>query len=80
MIRIIKNGEDRRRVFRFTCRSCGCTYDATEDEGDMREVYVDSALAREEMALECPMAFCRTINTTSNAYITPINEGGDWHE
>lgn len=72
MIRIVKNGEDRRRVFRFTCRSCGCIYDATEDEGDMRWVY--------EMTLECPMAFCRTVNTSSNVYAAPINEGGDWYE
>lgn len=34
MIRIITNGKDRRRIFRFVCEQCGCVYDATEDEGD----------------------------------------------
>ena len=55
MIRIIKNGEDRRRIFKFTCSSCGCEYEATEDEGARYE-------SGPIMWLECPMAFCRTNN------------------
>lgn len=77
MIRIIKNGEDYRRVFRFTCASCGCVYDATEDEGDTCEIYIDNGIPAKLMTLECPMAFCKTINTSSDVYAAPINEGGD---
>lgn len=35
MITIVENGKDRRRIFRFVCKQCGCVYDASEDEGEL---------------------------------------------
>lgn len=34
MINVVVQGKDRRRIFRFVCKECGCVYDATEDEGN----------------------------------------------
>lgn len=35
MIEIITNGKDRRRIFQFVCKQCGCVYDASDDEGKL---------------------------------------------
>lgn len=35
MIEIVANGKDRRRIFRFVCKQCGCVYNASEDEGKL---------------------------------------------
>lgn len=79
MIAIVTNGKDRRRIFRFVCKQCGCVYDATEDEGelititskttfnpDFNEIGINETkeLQRVGMELECPMAFCHCKNTS----------------
>lgn len=81
MIAIVTNGKDRRRIFRFVCKQCGCVYDATEDEGnyitrtsmttfepDFTEIGVNETktLLYIGMELECPMAFCHCKNTSFN--------------
>lgn len=77
MIRIITNGKDRRRIFRFVCKQCGCVYDATEDEGNYItctsmstiEPYITKIGENETKTLryigmesECPMDFCHCKN------------------
>ncbi len=79
MIAIVAKGQDRRRIFRFVCKKCGCVYDATEDEGelititskttfnpDFNEIGINETkeLQRVGMELECPMVFCRCKNTS----------------
>lgn len=81
MIAIVTNGKDRRRIFRFVCKQCGCVYDATEDEGDLITITSKTTfnpdfngiginetkeLQHVGMKLECPMAFCRCKNTSFN--------------
>lgn len=85
MIRIVTNGKDRRRIFRFVCKQCGCVYDATEDEGNYItstsmstiEPYITEIGVNETKTLlyigmesECPMAFCRCKNKS----FEPINK------
>lgn len=62
MIRVVTNGKDPRRVFRFVCKDCGCVYEATEDECDLIFNYPDVV----GMELMCPMAFCICRNTSLN--------------
>lgn len=77
MVRIITNGKDRRRIFRFVCKQCGCVYDATEDEGnyitrtsmstfepDITEIGINETktLLYIGMESECPMDFCHYKN------------------
>ena len=77
MINVVVQGKDRRRIFRFVCKQCGCVYDATEDEGncitrtsmttsepDFTEVCANEikTLRYIGMELECPMAFCHCKN------------------
>lgn len=59
MIRILEEGKEQRRVFKFVCRQCGCVYIATEDEA--------AALADEKETLytRCPMAYCNTMNKSA---------------
>lgn len=79
MIKIVSNGKDRRRIFRFVCKQCGCVYDASEDEGelitisskttfnpDFGEISINEIkeLQQVGMELECPMTFCRCKNTS----------------
>lgn len=79
MIKIVSNGKDRRRIFRFVCKQCGCVYDATEDEGDcitrtsmttfepdFTEIGANETktLLHIGMKLECPMAFCHCENAS----------------
>lgn len=81
MIEIVTNGKDRRRIFRFVCKQCGCVYDATEDEGeyitrtsmttfepDFTEIDINEkkTLLYIGMKLECPMVFCHCKNTSFN--------------
>lgn len=81
MIAIVTNGKDRRRIFRFACKQCGCVYDATEDEGelitrtskttfmpDFTKIDINEIkeLQQVGMELECPMAFCLCKNTSFN--------------
>lgn len=73
MIAIVTKGKDRRRIFRFVCKQCGCVYDATEDEGVLitetsktTGTYVGFYSPKVSMELECPMAFCRCKNTSFN--------------
>ena len=79
MITIVENGKDRRRIFRFVCKQCGCVYDASEDEGELITIsskttfnpdfddicinYIKE-LRQVGMELECPMTFCRCKNTS----------------
>lgn len=79
MIKIVSNGKDRRRIFRFVCKQCGCVYDASEDEGklitisskttfnpDFGDIDINEIkeLQQVGMELECPMTFCRCKNTS----------------
>ena len=79
MITIVENGKNRRRIFRFVCKQCGCVYDATEDEGelitisskttfnpDFNDIGVNEIkeIQRVGMELECPMTFCQCKNTS----------------
>ena len=79
MIKIVSNGKDRRRIFRFVCEQCGCVYDASEDEGklitissktiynpDFGDIDINEIkeLQQVGMELECPMTFCRCKNTS----------------
>ena len=79
MIKIVSNGKDRRRIFRFVCKQCGCVYDASEDEGelitisskttfnpDFNDIGINEIkeLQQVGMELECPMTFCRCKNTS----------------
>ena len=81
MIRIVTNGKDQRRIFRFVCERCGCVYDATEDEGDcitrtpmttFEPDFTDIGVNETKtllyigMALECPMVFCQCKNVSFN--------------
>lgn len=81
MIAIVTKGQDRRRIFRFVCKECGCAYDATEDEGeritrtsmttfepDFTEIGINEmkTLLYIGMELECPMAFCHCKNASFN--------------
>lgn len=66
MIRIVTNGKDRRRIFRFVCEQCGCVYDATEDECHRFVNYADGI----GFELKCPMPFCDCINRS----FMPINK------
>lgn len=79
MITIVENGKDKRRIFRFVCKQCGCVYDASEDEGklitisskttfdpDFDDIGINEVkeLQQVGMELECPMTFCRCQNTS----------------
>ena len=79
MITIVENGKDKRRIFRFVCKQCGCVYDASEDEGklitisskttfnpDFDDIGINEIkeLRQVGMELECPMTFCRCKNTS----------------
>ena len=79
MITIVENGKDKRRIFRFVCKQCGCVYDASEDEGklitisskttfnpDFNDIDINEIkeLQQVGMELECPMTFCRCKNTS----------------
>ena len=79
MITIVENGKDKRRIFRFVCKQCGCVYDASEDEGklitisskttfnpDFNDIDINEIkeLQQVGMELECPMTFCRYKNTS----------------
>ena len=81
MITIVENGKDKRRIFRFVCKQCGCVYDASEDEGklitisskttfnpDFNDIGINEIkeLQKVGMELECPMTFCRCKNTSFN--------------
>lgn len=81
MITIVENGKDKRRIFRFVCKHCGCVYDASEDEGnlitisskttfnpDFNDIGINEVkeLQQVGMELECPMTFCRCKNTSFN--------------
>lgn len=66
MITIITKGKDRRRIFRFVCKACGCVYDATEDECKRFVSYQDGI----GFELKCPMPFC---DYTNRAF-EPINK------
>ena len=81
MITIVENGKDKRRIFRFVCKQCGCVYDASEDEGklitisskttfnpDFNDIGINEVkeLQQVGMELECPMTFCRCKNTSFN--------------
>lgn len=59
MIRILEEGRDQRRVFKFVCRQCGCVYIATEDE---ESLHTD---AEEILHVRCPMAYCNTVNKST---------------
>ena len=79
MITIVENGKDRRLIFRFVCKQCGCVYDASEDEGELITISSKTTfnpdfddigindikeLQQVGMELECPMTFCRRKNTS----------------
>ena len=81
MITIVENGKDKRRIFQFVCKHCGCVYDASEDEGklitisskttfnpDFNDIGINEIkeLQQVGMELECPMTFCRCKNTSFN--------------
>lgn len=58
MITIITKGKDRRRIFRFVCKDCGCVYKATEDECTPIFTYTNVG----GMELKSPMLFCNCNN------------------
>ncbi len=79
MINVIEQGKDKRRIFRFVCKQCGCVYDASEDEGkliaisskttfdpDFNEIGINEVkeLQQVGMEIECPMTFCQCKNTS----------------
>lgn len=70
MVKIVKNGEYKRKYYRFVCKACGCIYIASEDEGTNRRNPLTGETL--ELEVECPMPFCRRPNISKEIVEAPI--------
>lgn len=58
-MKIIKEGINPARTYRFKCTNCGCIYEETEDKCLLLSHYSDE---RYTVQCQCPMPFCNHDN------------------